>query len=120
MTAPSRRVLLVDDDDSVRRPVCQVLTDEGYEVREATNGREAMAVLGEWEPDVILLDLVMPEMDGWSFLAEQQAHEAFARIPVVVMSGRYNLRGQELPAADVLAKPFILTQLLDKLESLAR
>ena len=120
MAVPSRRVLLVDDDDSIRRPVCQVLTDEGYEVREATNGREAMAVLGEWEPDVILLDLLMPEMDGWTFLAEQQEHSTLRHIPVVVMSGRHNLGSGELPAADALTKPFILTRLLDTLERVAR
>ena len=120
MAELGRRVLLVDDDDDVRRAVCEVLTDEGYEVKEAANGREAMAVLGEWEPDVILLDLLMPEMDGWTFLAEQQAHQTFARIPVVVMSGRSTLQGQELPVTDVLAKPFILTRLLDTLERVTR
>ncbi len=68
MAEAGRRVLLVDDDDDVRRAVCEVLTDEGHEVREADNGRDA---LGAWEPDVIVLDLLMPEMDGWTFLAEQ-------------------------------------------------
>ena len=120
MADVGRRVLLVDDDDDVRRAVCEVLTDEGYEVREATNGRDAMAMLGEWEPDAILLDLLMPEMDGWTFLAEQQEHPTLGRIPVIVMSGRHNLRDRELPAADVLAKPFILTRLLDTLERVAR
>ena len=120
MAELGRRVLLVDDDDDVRRAVCEVLTDEGYEVKEAANGRDAMAALGAWEPDAILLDLLMPEMDGWTFLAEQQAHETLARIPVIVMSGRSTLRAREVPAAEVLAKPFILTRLLDTLERVAR
>ena len=117
---PQRRVPVVDDDDDLRGLVCDVLTDEGHQVRDARNGRDAMAVLSEWRPDVILLDLQMPEMDGWTFLAEQQAHPTLGSLPVVVMSARQNLGHQGLPAADVLAKPFILARLLDTVERLTR
>ena len=100
MSDQGRRVLVVDDDADIRAAVCEVL--------------------GDWQPDVILLDLAMPEMDGWDFLAEQQAHLILGQIPVIVMSGRQNLGRQALPAADVLPKPFILSRLLDRLEQLTR
>ena len=113
-------MLVVDDDADVRAAVCEVLTDQHYEVRQAVNGRDGMAVLGDWQPDVIVLDLAMPEMDGWDFVAEQQAHPVLGQIPVIVISGRQNLARQALPAADVLPKPFILSRLLDRLEQLTR
>ena len=68
-----RRVLVVDDDLSIQGFLAEALADEGYGVRTAANGREALAILREWRPDLILLDLMMPEMDGWEFRGEQRA-----------------------------------------------
>ena len=91
MTDGARGVMVVDDDPDIRAFVSELLADEGYEVRAATNGRDALAVLTNWHPDVILLDLMMPEMDGWDFLAAQQGNLALVSIPVIVMSASYNL-----------------------------
>ena len=121
MTDRARQVLVVDDDADIRAFVSEILVDEGYEVRAATNGRDALAVLAGWHPDVILLDLMMPEMDGWDFLATQQRNLELVRIPVVVMSAGYTLRGGagRIAAADTVAKPFAIDQLLAKVEALA-
>jgi CheY-like chemotaxis protein len=121
VTDGARGVLVVDDDPAIRAVVSELLVDEGYEVRAATNGRHALAVLESWHPDVILLDLMMPEMDGWAFLASQQLSLELVCIPVIVMSASYNLRGEAggIAAADVVAKPFAIDQLLAKVEVLA-
>jgi two-component system, OmpR family, response regulator MprA len=117
----TRGVLVVDDDPDIRAFVADLLADEGYDVRTAANGRDALGVLASWRPDVILLDLMMPEMDGWAFLARQRLHRDLVRIPVVVMSARYNLKdgAGHIPAADVVAKPFAIDRLLAKVELLA-
>src|SRR5262245_17777894 len=61
------RVLLVDDDESIRQVVSIFLSDEGYEIAGAGNGREALELVTDFRPDIILLDLRMPVMDGWEF-----------------------------------------------------
>ena len=113
-------MLVVDDDPDIRTFVADLLAEEGYEVRTAANGRQAMHVLASWHPAVILLDLMMPEMDGRAFLAAQQTDADLILIPVIVMSASYNLKdGAALMAAtDVLAKPFAIDQLLSKVETL--
>jgi two-component system, chemotaxis family, chemotaxis protein CheY len=110
-----RRVLLVEDEDTIGQVVSDVLTLEGYEVRRARNGREAIAVLREWLPRLILLDLMMPVMDGWAFRAAQRqlAGDA-ARVPVIVLSGAREARARagELEAVEALTKPFDLNQVI--------
>jgi CheY-like chemotaxis protein len=107
-------VLVVDDDPGVREVLELSLLTEGYEVQAAANGREALAVLQRWRPDLILLDLMMPVLDGWSFRAEQLARRGLSDIPVIVLSAGAAVRrhAQVLAAADVLEKPFDLDTLL--------
>jgi CheY-like chemotaxis protein len=121
MADPGRHVLVVDDEPDIRALVAELLADEGYEVRTAANGRAALAIIDNWRPAVILLDLMMPEMDGWAFLANQQRHVELVQIPVIVMSASYNLRGGagRIIAADMVAKPFAIERLLSKVEALA-
>ncbi len=115
-----RRVLVVDDDPSIQGFLAEALADEGYGVRTAANGREALTVLQAWRPDLILLDLMMPEMDGWAFLARQRLDLELVRIPVIVMSASYSPHsGAGRIAADLLTKPFAIDQLLSKVEALA-
>ena len=110
----SRRVLVVDDDEIIRGFVSEALADEGYEIRTAANGRRALDVLREWKPNLIVLDLMMPEMDGWTFRAEQRKLPDAAEVPVVVLSAVRDLRAQAaaLDAASALGKPFELDELL--------
>lgn len=114
MTDP-RTVLIVDDDPDVRSSVSDALRDEGYQVHTAANGQEALSFLREGivVPDVILLDMMMPDMDGWAFRAEQQKEPKLAGIPVLIFSA-YSLpidATQQLDAAGFLRKPIRLADL---------
>ncbi len=108
-----KRVLVVDDDASIRELLATALEDDGYEVVPATNGEDALSVVERWRPDVIVLDLMMPVMDGWTFAKRlRERHE----IPIVVLSAANDLarHAKTIGAADVLAKPLDLDQLLPK------
>jgi CheY-like chemotaxis protein len=109
-------VLVVDDDAAIRHTVQEILSDEGYAVRAAENGREALEVLRTIDslPGIILLDLRMPVMDGWSFRQQQRADPRLASIPVLVLSadGAMAARLAELDVAGALAKPLRLEALL--------
>ncbi len=83
-----RPVLVVDDDGELRQLLRRMLEPEGYAVVEAENGRVALERLRDVKPSVILLDLMMPEMDGFEFVAELRRHEAWRAIPVVVITAR--------------------------------
>jgi len=86
--AAGRRVLLVDDDETMRRGVRLALEPDGWQVSEAENGRVALARLAETRPDVIMLDLMMPEMDGFEFLVEMRSRAAWREIPVLVVTAK--------------------------------
>ena len=113
---PHRRVLIVEDDLDIRDVLTQVLEYEGYEVAAAGNGREALDYLRSHEkPGLILLDLMMPVMDGWQFRNEQQQDEALNSIPVVILSADGNAyqKAAVIRAAGYLRKPVELETLLD-------
>ena len=107
--ASSRHVLLVEDDADIREGFRELLQSEGLQVTVAANGLEALARLDEGKPlpDVILLDLMMPVMDGFAFRARQRADPRIARIPVVVISAdpRLDARHDVLDARAYLTKP---------------
>jgi len=86
--SPGGHVLLVDDDDAMRRGVRQALVPAGWEVTEAENGKVALMLLGEARPDAIILDLMMPEMDGFELLDEIRHRPELCDIPVVVVTGK--------------------------------
>lgn len=114
-------VLIVEDDADIRRAIAQVIADEGYAVRTAGDGRAALDVLrapGALLPCVVILDLMMPVMDGWTFRAEQQSDTALAHIPVVILTadGGGPQKAAALDADGVLRKPIDLSLLLDTLE----
>lgn len=83
-------VLIVDDDADCRAMLKDTFLYEGFRVVSAANGAEALAVARQQRPDMILLDLMMPVMDGYQFRAAQQADPALASIPVLCISGTYN------------------------------
>jgi CheY-like chemotaxis protein len=114
------RILLVDDDDEIREPLADLLSDEGYNVYEAANGREALNLLDNIpRPDLILLDIFMPEMDGFEFRRHQLASEKFREIPVIVMSADpdINEARDATQARDFFRKPFNVTSLLGSLST---
>jgi CheY-like chemotaxis protein len=83
---PSRRLLLVEDDETTRRVTQHALERDGWSVTQAENGRVALARMAENRPDAILLDLMMPEMDGFELLAELRRHASWRDIPVLVLT----------------------------------
>lgn len=113
-------VLVVDDEPDVLL-LCRVnLEFEGYEVLEAADGEAAMELLRASRPDVVLLDVMMPKMDGWQVLAEIKADEELGDIPVVMLTAKVQdqdqIRGWSQGAADYITKPFsplALSQVLE-------
>jgi CheY-like chemotaxis protein len=112
------RILLVDDDAELRQSLVDLLEDEGYRTVTAASGREALAILREPElPDLILLDLMMPDLNGWQFCELQRRDLRLAGIPVLVVTAARSMAPS--PAgADVLYKPFSLEEVLEKVERL--
>jgi CheY-like chemotaxis protein len=104
------RVLVVDDERDIRLAMAEALEDEGYEVDTARDGAEALAHLRAFHPQVVLLDLMMPGMDGWEFRRMQRLDPELALIPVVVISALGAVK--DLDAQDYIQKPFELDQLL--------
>jgi CheY-like chemotaxis protein len=89
-----RPVLVVDDDPGVRTLLRRMLEPEGYAVVEAENGRVALDRLRELTPSVVLLDLMMPEMDGFEFVSAFRGHEPWRGIPIVVITAK-DLTGED-------------------------
>jgi CheY-like chemotaxis protein len=111
------RVLLVDDDDDLADVLRQTLHDAGYAVATVRHGAAALDLVRQIEPDVILLDLTMPIMDGWSFVSQyRRSGKPSARI--VLLTGHPNGReiSQNLGADGYVGKPFELPALLRALE----
>jgi CheY-like chemotaxis protein len=107
-------VLVVDDDPVVAATVAEVLTDEGYAVETARDGADALTHLATKLPQVVLLDLWMPGLDGWAVAAV--VHERGLPVRLILMTaaqdaGRW---ARDLPADGVVPKPFALHQLLDE------
>jgi CheY-like chemotaxis protein/anti-sigma regulatory factor (Ser/Thr protein kinase) len=84
----SQAVLVVEDDDDTREMMVRTLSNDGWTVREAANGRLALDRVGEAVPDLILLDLMMPEMDGFEFISHLRENETWRTIPVVVLTAK--------------------------------
>jgi CheY-like chemotaxis protein len=79
-------VLVVDDDPNIRRMIVAALRRDGYSFYEAPNGRDALDLMREQHPDVVVLDLMMPVLSGWDVLKERQHDADLSRIPVIVVS----------------------------------
>ena len=120
MTVTCGGVLVVEDDVDVLRAIVQVLEDEGLPVRTADNGQAALTQLraaNAAQPCVILLDLMMPVMDGWSFRATQLRDPSLAHIPVVLLTadGSATKNAEIVRASGALRKPVDLQLLLETL-----
>ncbi|HYR62762.1 MAG TPA: response regulator [Actinomycetota bacterium] len=114
-------ILLVEDDPSVRELLKVLLEVEGYEIVEAKDGLEGLEKAGELKPDLMILDLMMPEVDGERVILRLRSEPATRRLPVIVVSGRYealdrcrDMIGDE----NVFAKPFEPVKLLKRVGTL--
>jgi CheY-like chemotaxis protein len=108
------RVLVVDDDASIRRMIVAALKRDGYAFLEAANGREALDLMRSDHPDVVVLDLMMPVLSGWDVLKERMKEQDLLRIPVIIVSAN---RDPEVATAidkgicAFLPKPFDISAL---------
>jgi two-component system response regulator MprA len=110
--SPNARILIVEDDDSIREFIEMGLEDEGYDSAAAADGAAALALLGAYQPHIILLDLHMPHMDGQAFVeAYRQLPPPHAKIIVLTASRDATTAAQTIAADSVLAKPFDLDDL---------
>jgi CheY-like chemotaxis protein len=108
-------VLVVDDDPDILEALSEILEAEGFEIRRARNGKEALERLEPEPPHLILLDLMMPVMDGWEFAQRMRQRPAVADVPIIVLSADRNVgsKAADIGAVGHLAKPFELNDLLD-------
>lgn len=108
-----KTVLVIDDEEAIRETLRMTLELEGYEVHTAEHGRAALEALeGTLRPCVILVDLMMPTMNGWEFIAAVTQDGRFSTIPIVVLTA-FPDKARALPAQSVLSKPMSLDALLD-------
>jgi len=117
-------VLVIDDDPELRVSIASLLRSHGYRVIEAQHGKDGLDRLSEERPDVILLDLNMPVMDGWEFRTEQQrlVDERLAAVPVLLCTAELNgdKYKEDLNAAALLEKPLDLDRMLDAVKTAVR
>ena len=115
-------VLIVDDDERVREYVRVNPEAEGYAVREAGSAEEGLAVLGEASPDLILLDVMMPQVDGWEMLRRVQEHTGVGAIPVIMFSGKVDEQSageaRSRGAQAFIGKPFDPRSLIESTKQL--
>lgn len=116
-TVGARRVLVIDDDPDIRALLVSVLADDGYDAAAAANGREALDILDRWSADLVVLDLMMPVMDGWTF-ARRMREGQRSDVPIVILSAATDLKrhAASIGAAGVIPKPFDLDTLLPAIE----
>ncbi len=117
-----RRILVVDDEDNLRTMLAAALKFEGFDVEQAADGREGLKAVKEHRPDLVVLDVMMPELDGFGVL--KRMREAGDRTPVIFLTARDSsgdtVQGLGLGADDYLAKPFALEELVARVEAVLR
>jgi two-component system alkaline phosphatase synthesis response regulator PhoP len=111
-----KKILIADDETSIRQTVGRIL-DKDYVVLEATNGEEAVEIAKVQKPDLILMDLIMPKMDGYAACSQIKADEATRGIPVVILTAVGNELNKkfatEMGAEGYITKPFNIQELTD-------
>jgi DNA-binding response OmpR family regulator len=121
MMAMAQTVLVVDDSESLRTMVKSYLAEEGFRVVTAANGREALFVARNEKPDLIILDLMMPELGGYDFL---RVYSREAETPVIMLTARLEehdkVLGLELGADDYITKPFSPRELTARVRAVLR
>jgi DNA-binding response OmpR family regulator len=117
-----RKILIVDDEDDILHFLELVLKEKGYDVATASSGHEALTTAQIEKPDLVLLDIMMPQMDGWEVLKLLRVDDDTRRIPVAMLSARTEakdrVQGLQEGAIDYICKPFSLTELLGKIEAI--
>jgi signal transduction histidine kinase len=115
------RILVIEDAHALRKDIVEMLTFEGYDVRGAENGILGVQAAREYHPDLIICDIMMPELDGWGVLNELQKNAVEATIPFIFLTARTDKGdvrlGMELGANDYLTKPFTVNELINTVKT---
>lgn len=117
-----KRVLVIDDDMPLRGMLAAALRQHGFQVLLAGDGEEGQRALKIHDPNVILLDLAMPKVNGWDFLQRLQETGHLGRVPIIVLSAHLHVDPQavlQMGVAAILPKPFNLADLIDLIEHLS-
>lgn len=118
--AYGRTILLVDDDEHILRSLTMYLESEDFDVRNATGGREALELVAKDPPDLVVLDVMMPEVDGFTVLTALKESPATAHIPVIMLTAKGQdqdvLRGYKLGAHAYMTKPVNYSELVDNIQ----
>jgi DNA-binding response OmpR family regulator len=112
-------ILIVEDEQALRDTIVTALRMSGHTVVGAENGLEALDRVHEEPPELVVLDLQLPEMDGWEFLSHFRSLTGSRDVPVVVMSAAHRVVVDDLDAQAFFAKPFDLDELIDVIEELS-
>ena len=111
-----KKILIVDDEEGVRELLSSSLEPRGYEVSTAVDGKDALKQVARSKPDLILLDVMMPNMDGWETLDWLRRHEKTHRIPVIMLTAKSDtealFKSEERKVVDYFIKPINLQELL--------
>ena len=116
-----KRVLYIEDEQEMIDLVRLILSRKGYEVMGAAGGREGLELVGRERPDLVLLDLMMPDMDGWDVYQQLRAEEGTRQIPVIVITAKAQSIDKVLGlhiarVDDYISKPFSPQELVDSVE----
>ncbi|MEO8230291.1 MAG: response regulator, partial [Chloroflexota bacterium] len=116
------KILVVDDDPNVQRVLTYTLKQEGYEVLVANDGAEGFKLWSTEEPSLILLDVMLPKLDGYQVAAKIREEETSAHVPIIMLTAEREIeqrvRGLRAGADDYLIKPFHPAELLARMKSL--
>ncbi len=116
-------VLVVDDDAEIRQAIAELLEDEEYGVLLAANGKEALDLVTKGlRPDVILLDVMMPVMDGWHFLSARLKHPDLVEVPIIIISAGQEAEreARNVGVFEVAKKPLHVDDLIRRIEECRR
>jgi CheY-like chemotaxis protein len=116
---PLRTILVVDDDECIRQELVEALRDEGFEMLAACDGAEALAQMSARHPDLVLLDLMMPRVNGWQVLDQVQRERRLQDIPVFVLTAAQNA-GSVKSGYPTFVKPLHINRLSRTIKSFLR
>lgn len=119
---PKKKILVVDDEESIRTVLEFTLAQAGYDVAAAANGDECLEQVYAFGPNLIILDLMMPQVDGWEVMRLLRANPETEKIPIVLLTAKGEIRDKlsalQQGATDYVTKPFAKADLLKRLDEI--